>query len=141
MPFTAHGFRSSFRDWAGNETTFPRELAEHALAHVIRDKAEQAYRRSDALVRRRELMDAWARHCEGGARGNVWRSSGRRSTLNGEVPQQFWLPMKTALPALAARQLCTFGGRNHLVQCSQAKAWILRQKQLLCIATRSVAKA
>jgi hypothetical protein len=63
------GFRSAFRDWAGNETDFPRELAEHALAHVIGDKAEQAYRRSDALARHRELMDAWARHCEGGAGG------------------------------------------------------------------------
>jgi hypothetical protein len=41
-PYTAHGFRSSFRDWAGNETHFPRELAEHALAHVIGDRAEQA---------------------------------------------------------------------------------------------------
>jgi integrase len=70
-PFTAQGFRSSFRDWAGNETTFPRELAEHALAHVIGDKAEQAYRRSDALARRRELMDAWARHCGGAAGENV----------------------------------------------------------------------
>jgi integrase len=69
--YTAHGFRSSFRDWAGNETPFARELAEHALAHVIGDKAEQAYRRSDALARRRELMDAWARHCEGGAGDNV----------------------------------------------------------------------
>ena len=70
-PHTAHGFRSSFRDWCGNETHFPRELAEHALAHVIGDKAEQAYRRSDALARRRELMDAWARHCEAGAGANV----------------------------------------------------------------------
>jgi integrase len=70
-PYTAHGFRSSFRDWAGNETHFPRELAEHALAHVIGDKAEQAYRRSDALARRRELMDAWAKHCEGAAGDNV----------------------------------------------------------------------
>ena len=69
--YTAHGFRSSFRDWAGNETNFPRELAEHALAHVIGDKAEQAYRRSDALARRRELMDAWAKHCEGAAGENV----------------------------------------------------------------------
>ena len=69
--FTTHGFRSSFRDWAGNETHFPRELAEHALAHVIGDKAEQAYRRSDALERRRELMDAWARYCEGDAGANV----------------------------------------------------------------------
>ena len=57
---TVHGFRSSFRDWAGNETNFPRELAEQALAHVIGDKAEQAYRRGDALERRRALMDAWA---------------------------------------------------------------------------------
>ena len=70
-PYTAHGFRSSFRDWAGNETLFPRELAEHALAHVIGDKAEQAYRRSDALTRRRELMDAWAGHCGGAAGENV----------------------------------------------------------------------
>ena len=61
---TVHGFRSSFRDWAGNETNFPRELAEQALAHVIGDKAEQAYRRSDALDRRRLLMEAWENYCE-----------------------------------------------------------------------------
>ena len=61
---TVHGFRSSFRDWAGNETHFPRELAEAALAHVVGDKAEQAYRRSDALEKRRALMDAWAAYCE-----------------------------------------------------------------------------
>lgn len=61
---TVHGFRSSFRDWAGNETHFPRELPEHALAHVIGDKAEQAYRRGDALEKRRSLMDAWASQCE-----------------------------------------------------------------------------
>ncbi len=68
---TVHGFRSSFRDWAGNETHFPRELAEAALAHVIGDKAEQAYRRSDALEKRRALMEAWANHCEGTQGGNV----------------------------------------------------------------------
>lgn len=61
---TVHGFRSSFRDWAGNVSTFPRELAETALAHVIGDKAEQAYRRSDALEKRRRLMEAWAEYCE-----------------------------------------------------------------------------
>ena len=61
---TVHGFRSSFRDWAGNETHFPRELAEAALAHVVGDKAEQAYRRSDALEKRRALMEAWAQWCE-----------------------------------------------------------------------------
>jgi integrase len=70
-PYTAHGFRSSFRDWAGNETHFPRELAEHALAHVIGDRAEQAYRRSDALARRRELMDLWSNYCERSAADNV----------------------------------------------------------------------
>ena len=68
---TVHGMRSSFRDWAGNETHFPRELAEHALAHVIGDKAEQAYRRSDALARRRELMDASGKHCGGAAADNA----------------------------------------------------------------------
>ncbi|WOH51231.1 site-specific integrase [Bradyrhizobium sp. sBnM-33] len=57
---TVHGFRSSFRDWAGNVSNFPRELIETALAHVIGDKAEQAYRRSDALEKRRILMEDWA---------------------------------------------------------------------------------
>jgi integrase len=61
---TTHGFRSAFRDWAGNETHFAREVAEAALSHVIGDKAEQAYRRSDALEKRRALMDQWAAYCE-----------------------------------------------------------------------------
>lgn len=60
---TIYGFRSSFRDWAGNETTFPRELAEAALAHIVGDETERAYRRSDALDKRRTLMDAWAAFC------------------------------------------------------------------------------
>jgi hypothetical protein len=60
---TVHGFRSSFRDWAGNETSFPREVCEHALAHKVGDETERAYRRSDALDRPRELMDAWASFC------------------------------------------------------------------------------
>ena len=64
---TVHGFRSSFRDWAGEQTTFPREVAEGALAHVIADKTEAAYRRGDALEKRRKLMEAWARYCAGGA--------------------------------------------------------------------------
>lgn len=68
---TVHGFRSAFRDWAGNETHFPREVAEAALAHVIGDKAEQAYRRSDALEKRRALMTAWANYCEPRAGSNV----------------------------------------------------------------------
>ena len=57
---TVHGLRSSFRDWAGNETGHPRELIETALAHVIGDTAEQADRRSDALEKRRALMETRA---------------------------------------------------------------------------------
>jgi integrase len=68
---TVHGFRSSFRDWAGNVSNFPREITETALAHVIGDKAEQAYRRSDALEKRRKLMEAWAAYCEPKKTGNV----------------------------------------------------------------------
>ena len=68
---TVHGFRSTFRDWAGNSTNFPRELAETALAHVIGDKAEQAYRRSDALERRRKLMNSWANYCGSDSGGKV----------------------------------------------------------------------
>src|SRR5262249_45987115 len=68
---TVHGFRSSFRDWAGNITSFPREVTETALSHVIGDKAEQAYRRSDALEKRRKLMEAWASYCEPKTRSNV----------------------------------------------------------------------
>ncbi|XYD08869.1 integrase arm-type DNA-binding domain-containing protein [Methylobacterium sp. NMS12] len=57
---TTHGFRSSFRDWAGDETDFPREVAEAALAHLVGDEVELAYRRGDALEKRRQLMDLWA---------------------------------------------------------------------------------
>lgn len=61
--FTVHGFRSSFRDWAGEQTNYPRELAEAALAHVLPDKTEAAYSRGDALEKRRRLMTAWAGYC------------------------------------------------------------------------------
>ena len=70
---TVHGFRSSFRDWAGNETGYPRELIETALAHVIGNQAEQAYRRSDALEKRRDLMEAWAIYCEPKRTTNIVR--------------------------------------------------------------------
>lgn len=60
---TIHGFRSSFRDWAGESTTFPQKVAEQALAHTIGNEAERAYRRGDALEKRREPMDAWATYC------------------------------------------------------------------------------
>jgi integrase len=68
---TVHGMRSSFRDWAGDMTHFPREVIEAALAHIVGDKAEQAYRRSDALEKRRKLMDAWAAYCSAAPAGNV----------------------------------------------------------------------
>ena len=74
---TVHGFRSSFRDWAGDETSFPREVAEAALAHAIQDETEAAYRRSDALNRRRELMELWARFLAGDT-GNVVVITGKR---------------------------------------------------------------
>ncbi len=64
---TVHGFRSTFRDWAAECTNFPREIAEAALAHVLRDKTEAAYQRGDMLERRRMLMEAWARFCTSGA--------------------------------------------------------------------------
>jgi len=60
---TAHGFRSSFRDWAAECTNFPREVCEQALAHTIENKVEAAYRRGDLLEKRRQLMRAWARYC------------------------------------------------------------------------------
>lgn len=63
--YTAHGFRSSFRDWVWEATNFPRDLAEAALAHVLGDATEAAYRRGDALNRRRELMRAWAQFIGG----------------------------------------------------------------------------
>ncbi|MCC5955832.1 MAG: integrase arm-type DNA-binding domain-containing protein [Natronohydrobacter sp.] len=68
--FTVHGFRSAFRDWAGDQTDFPREVAEAALAHTVGDATERAYRRSDALDKRRALMEAWATYCSSGAHAN-----------------------------------------------------------------------
>ena len=63
---TVHGFRSSFRDWAADQTSFPREVAEQALAHTLQG-VEAAYRRSDLFQKRRRLMDAWANYCAPGS--------------------------------------------------------------------------
>ena len=65
----AHGFRSSFRDWAAERTDHPREVIEAALAHVVPNKVEAAYARSDLFERRRLLMDDWAKYLqdEGGS--------------------------------------------------------------------------
>ncbi|MBV2147447.1 tyrosine-type recombinase/integrase [Sphingobium sp. AS12] len=64
---TVHGMRSAFRDWVSEETSFPSDVAEAALAHVIKNKVEAAYRRGSLLAKRREMMAAWANYCEGGS--------------------------------------------------------------------------
>lgn len=76
---TVHGFRSAFRDWAGETTGYPREVAEAALAHANADKTEAAYFRSDLFERRRRLMDDWASYCAtiAPARGNVVSMRGK----------------------------------------------------------------
>ena len=74
---TMHGFRSSFRDWAGDSTHFTRDVVEAALAHAIENKAEAAYRRSDALEKRRRLMAAWA----------SYGSSAQRSQAGNKITQ------------------------------------------------------
>jgi integrase len=71
--YTVHGFRSTFSDWARDRTGYARDVIEMALAHTIKDKSEAAYRRGDALDKRRRLMAEWARYCESvaGAADNV----------------------------------------------------------------------
>ena len=64
---TAHGFRSTFRDWAAECTNFPREVVEMALAHTIESRVEAAYRRGNLFQKRRQLTEAWAR-CRGSVR-------------------------------------------------------------------------
>ncbi len=63
LPFTVHGFRSAFRDWAAEKTSYPGEVAEAALAHTITNKVEAAYRRTNYLEKRRELMREWSNFC------------------------------------------------------------------------------
>jgi integrase len=60
---TVHGFRSTFMDWAHEQTAFPKIVIDLALAHTISDKVEAAYRRGDLFEKRRKLMEAWARYC------------------------------------------------------------------------------
>jgi len=68
---TPHGFRSTFRTWTAEQTRFPHEVAEAALAHTIGDKVVAAYQRGDFFEKRRELMMAWANYCEGKTEENV----------------------------------------------------------------------
>lgn len=80
--YTVHGFRSAFRDWAAECTDFPGEVAEMALAHVVDDKVEAAYRRGDLLAKRRQLMEAWGQYCSAlSMAGEVVAM--RRNTLSG----------------------------------------------------------
>jgi integrase len=76
-PFTAHGFRSSFRDWVSETTSFSGDLAEAALAHAVENKVEAAYRRGNLLEKRRKLMDAWGAYCSG-SDGKVVRLAARK---------------------------------------------------------------
>jgi integrase len=64
---TVHGLRSTFRDWVSENTDFPRDVAEMALAHAIGDKVEAAYRRGDLLEKRTEMMEAWGIWCTDGS--------------------------------------------------------------------------
>jgi integrase len=75
---TAHGFRSSFRDWAAERTGFPAEVAEMALAHTVADKVEAAYRRGDLFQKRRQLAEAWAKLCTTGRGARRADSAERR---------------------------------------------------------------
>jgi integrase len=68
---TAHGFRSTFSDWCAERTNYPSEVREMALAHVVGDKVEAAYRRGDLFEKRRQLAEAWARYCDNPATGEV----------------------------------------------------------------------
>ena len=67
---TVHGFRSTFRDWCAEQTIYPREVAEQALAHNVGDKTEAAYRRGELLEKRKHLMADWARYCEQGPKND-----------------------------------------------------------------------
>src|SRR4029077_17314980 len=60
---TRHGFRSTFRDWCAERSSFPHEVAEMALGHTVGDAVERAYRRGDLFEKRRQLAEAWARYC------------------------------------------------------------------------------
>jgi integrase len=63
IAITVHGFRSTFRDWCAEQTRFPREIGEQALAHTVGSSVERAYQRSDLIDKRRRLMDDWAGFC------------------------------------------------------------------------------
>jgi integrase len=73
---TPHGFRSTFRDWTADKTTYPNEVCEMALAHTIGNQSEASYRRETMLEKRAKLMDAWGGYCSDSLVGNVVRITG-----------------------------------------------------------------
>ena len=77
---TPHGFRATFRTWAGDRTSFAREIVEAALAHTVKDKVEAAYARTDLLDRRRALMAAWADYSGGGSGADLVDLASRRAS-------------------------------------------------------------
>jgi integrase len=84
---TVHGFRSSFRDWAGEETNFERETVEMALAHMVGSKAERAYRRGRALAKRRTVMEAWEAYCSGGSETATPRPHAKGVNGEGDIAE------------------------------------------------------
>ncbi len=70
-PITAHDFHATFRTWAEEVATVPHDVVEEAMGHQVGGKVERAYGRTDLLEKRRELRDAWARHCDSGAGENI----------------------------------------------------------------------
>ena len=108
-----HGFRSSFRDWAAEQTDHPREVIEAALAHVVQNKVEAAYARSDLFERRRRLMDDWMRYVNGPQRlyllepehapGHRTPPSGADRIASGSGRAR---SMRTRSHSMASRQVC-----------------------------------
>lgn len=90
--YVPHGFRSSFRDWSGEVSSFPREVAEMALAHAIENKVEAAYRRGDLFAKRRKMMQAWADYLD---RVKVGDDAGPTLPLSVPKPLQFSMPIDT----------------------------------------------
>ncbi len=75
-PITVHGFRATFRTWAEESTGFPHAVIEEAMGHSVGTQVERAYRRTDVLAKRRELMQAWANWCESRGTGRICRPIG-----------------------------------------------------------------
>ena len=89
---TTHGFRSTFKDWASECTHTPNFVSEAALAHVVADKVEAAYRRADLLTKRRELMEEWAEFCKSAptSKGSTRRTGAKVARIILQRPGMTW---------------------------------------------------